>query len=161
MRLAFVLLSLVAPLSKAAPTEADHFISLLRWESFRLTPYNDGAHRCVGLGHNLDAHKELPKTVYSQAELMTLFRSDLATSLRAAREGVRDFDELPDEVQLAITGLLWTVGPTGFLKFKNLRLALSMRHFSGAASELYSSKWFRQVSAQRANYTLNALRLQP
>ena len=160
MKLAFIFLSFAVPLLRAAPTEADYFISLSGWESFCLTPYNDGAHKSVGLGHNLSAHKEALKPSYTQIELMTFFRSDLATSLRAARAGVRDFDDLPDEVQLAVVGLIWTVGPTGFFKFKNLRLALSMRAFDGAASELWDSKWRTQISMERFNYYFNVLKSQ-
>lgn len=161
MRSILTLLSLAALPLKGAPTEVDYFIHLNGYEGFKLSPYRDGKDTCVGVGHNLTAHKRTPKASYTQEEIMGFFHSDLAIALRAARKGITNFDQLPDEVQLVMVSLIWTVGPTGFLKFKNLRRALSWRAYDSAAAEIRDSLWFHQVQTSRANETFRVLRSQP
>lgn len=133
-------------------------MELTRWEGHRLVPYKDGDGFSVGVGHSLTRHGEPVRRVYTRAEVYQLFLRDLAVSIEVARAGVRDFDDLPDEVQLVVLNVVWSVGPTGFMRFKDLRFDLSHRLFDAAATELGVSRWHSQVSAARADWAINTLR---
>lgn len=157
--LLFVVLCLCATITRAAPVFIDRaWREMVKWEGNKTTPYRDAGGWSVGVGHNLTAHGQPVKSAYTRAEVYQLFLHDLAVSLEAARAGVRDFDDLPQDVQLVVLGVIWGVGPTGFTRFHSFRLALSYRAYSSATTELASSKWARQVSAARYNVAIRVLR---
>lgn len=152
---------------RAAPTQADSLspttveLHLRRFEGYRTVPYRDGPSWSVGVGHNLSAHREPVKARYTDVEIRRFLLADTAAALDACRLGVTGFDDLPVEVQLVCIDLAFTTGSTGFQRWGNLRLALGRRAYSSAAIELTLSRWWRQVSAERANWALRALRAQP
>ncbi len=160
MRALAILLCLAARLA-AAPLDTDRVYSaMVLWEGHRLVPYKDQDGWSVGVGHSLTTHAEPVRRSYSRAEVYQLFLRDYAVSLEAARAGVIDFDELSEEVRITVLGIIWTVGPTGFMRFKDLRVALSRRAWSAACVSLYLSKWYRTQPAARANSAINTLRTQ-
>lgn len=162
MRLIFTLLSLSASHTlSGSPSLETYKREMIRWEGLRFVPYVDGKNFTSGIGHNLNAHREKLKPRYSTFEVDRWFYRDLAFAIGAANAGIRDFDSLPDEVQLLVIGLVWTVGPTGFKRFINLRRALSWRAYEAASIELLDSKWAIQVSPARVKYYRLILQSQP
>ncbi len=155
-----ICLSLLTILSAAAKPIPQHalFTHLRAFEGYSLTPYTDrDGSMCVGIGHNLTAHHEPIKRLYTDAEVCALFVKDLRAALDTCRVGVADFDELPENTQMIAVGLFWTVGRTGFMRFTRFREALSAQDYAIAAEELRRSKWFGQVSSQRSLEYIRAL----
>jgi GH24 family phage-related lysozyme (muramidase) len=145
--------------SYAAPVTTERaWVELVRWEGLRLVPYRDADGWSVGVGHALTRHGEPVRRRYTSTEVRGLFYHDLAVSLEACRAGVTDFDALPEEVQLVALNVAWSVGPEGFLAFKDLRRALSHRAYTAASVSLYLSRWYQQTSPSRANWAIQTLR---
>lgn len=144
--------------ASAAPLNTERvFASMVRWEGYRTVPYKDGDGWSVGVGHALIMHGEPVKRTYSRAEVYQFFIHDYAVSLEACRNGIRDFDDLPEAAKLVTLNLVWGVGPTGFRRFKDFRFALSHRMWNTSANELGLSRWFHQISPDRANWCLRTL----
>ena len=144
--------------SRATPDTADVFVNLVRFEGYKVIPYRDGNHWVIGVGHSLTGHKETVKKSYSYEEIRNYFLSDYAEALATCRRLVDDFDRLPEPIQLLCLNLVWSVGPTGFSKFKNFRLALKYCAYSTARIELALSKWASQVQPARRDWALNQLK---
>lgn len=151
---------LLAASAQAAPPLGVIRDYLVRWEGYRLTPYKDRGHWSVGVGHNLTVNRE-PVRRYSAAEVETLLWRDVSWALDVCRAGVTDFDDLPHDVQLVCIGLAFGVGRVGFMRFTNLRRALSWRAYHAASQELGLSKWYTQVSPARARAARQVLLNQP
>ena len=152
-----------SPVLAADSAAKVHFLDyrscLLHWEGYSLTPHRDyNGTIAVGIGHNLTAHKAVRKRRYTSEEVDRLFQRDLTTALRAARAGVKDFDSLPHEARLVTISLIWQVGPTGFMRFKDYRTSISERNWSRAASELRDSLWYRQTPKARRNWAISTLK---
>lgn len=145
----------------AAPLTIDRaYIAMVTWEGHRLVPYKDRDGWSVGVGHALTMHGEPVRRAYTRAEVYQLFLHDFAVSQEVCRAGVRDFDGLPEEVQLVALSVAWTCGPTGFMAFRDFRRALSRRAWTASATALYLSRWYGQVSPARANAAIATLRAQ-
>ncbi len=130
---------------------------LTRYEGYRLTAYEDREWTwSAGIGHSL-GYGPPRRMTYTRAEVEAWFQSDLRVALAAARVSVRDFDQLPQDVQLVVVGLIWCVGPTGFAQFKDFRLALSHKAYNAAHISLALSKWAQQVGPARRNDALRVL----
>lgn len=129
---------------------------MVRWEGYRLSPYRDGSGYAVGIGHNLTAHGEEVRT-YTAAEVEAFFKSDIQWAIAACRNGIDNFDDLPDDVQIVCISVAFTVGRTGFQRFKDFRLAMSYRAYNAAATELRLSKWAAQVSPSRRDHHIDVL----
>lgn len=146
-------LALATPLEVlASPSEADVRAHISVWEGYRLRPYTDpsGDAVCVGIGHNLTAHRQRVKWQYTDAEVLALFHDDYTEAVRTARRSVYQFDTLPDDIQTLVLAMVFTLGPTGFHRWAAFRLALSTRSYTAAARELFRSKWAGQVGGRRA-----------
>ncbi len=130
---------------------------LLPIEGYKTHPYKDGLSTSVGVGHCLTCRGETVKETYSASEIRAFFIRDFAVSQEVARHGIKDFDNLPQDVQLVAIGLAFSVGPTGFMRFRMFRLAMSQRAYMAAATELADSKWYQQVSPRRARAAYNTL----
>lgn len=155
--LLFAALPVVLPAQRVTPEEC--YTYLKRWEGYSTTVYRDGPGYSVGVGHYLGSSRPRRLT-YSHAEIRQLFYRDLAIALAACERGVEGFSALPRQVQLVTLGVAWSVGPTGFMRFKEFRRALNWRAYEGAATELADSKWARQVGAARYNHAIGVLKNQ-
>ena len=139
-----------------APLDAGQtFVYLLQFEGYKLTPYKDRSSMSVGLGHNLTARGQ-PVRPYTDEECRAFFAADFADALRICRACVTDFDSLPLKAQEACISIEWTVGPTGFTRWKDLRFALSHRQWEVAAVEVGLSKWYKTQPAERVNAVIRA-----
>jgi GH24 family phage-related lysozyme (muramidase) len=157
-KLLSILIVLASAHLRAAPDPVIVYATLLKFEGLRLTPYQEkgGSDWIVGIGHNLSARRQKVRA-YSNREVYQFFQSDYAEMVKAARRLVVDFDELPEPAQLVVINLLWSVGPAGFAKFKNFRLALKYRAFNHARIELIDSKWASQVQPERLDWAVKSL----
>lgn len=164
MRLLLALLSFCCSTLGAAPSVAAVRETLIKWEGYRLTPYRDPSGRatCVGVGHNLTAHKEPVKARYTTREVERMLLRDISTALDTCRAAIDRFDDLPDDVQLVCINVAFSCGRAGFMRFTNLRRALRYRAYGLAASELGHSLWYRkQASPERARWAYSVLKAQP
>ncbi len=158
MRLLWLMLCLVVT-ATAAPLSTDTvYATMVRWEGHKVVPYRDQDGWSVGVGHALSRHGEPVKRAYTRAEVYRLFVRDYAVSLEICRAGVSGFDGLPEDVRLVCLNVAWGCGPSGFMAFKDLRRSLSRRAYTAAATSLYLSRWYQQVSPARANWAVNTLR---
>ncbi len=130
---------------------------LEHWEAWRAEPYQLDGQWHVGLGHNLSAHAQ-PIRPYSHVELLRFAQDDIASARGACQSLVDYFDDLPPQVQLAVIGIAYTVGRTGFSDFRGMRLALNWRKYNLAANELANSHWVKKVSPERFHAYFNAIR---
>lgn len=149
----------LAPFARAELVTPSECLSYLRrYEGVSTAVYRDpsGTGYSVGVGHWLGRVRPT-KMRYTETEVLALFYRDLAVHLEACRSGVRDFAGLPKPVQLTTLGLAWGVGPTGFKRFKNFRLALSYRAWEAAKIELLDSRWAHQISQERLRSSLLSL----
>lgn len=68
-----------------------------------------------------------------------------------------EFWSHPVSVQIAVTDLIYNLGPSGFYDFKRARAALNAGDYRAMARELLRSPWARQVGPGRAQKILGAL----
>ena len=152
-------LSLCSTVSAAPLTFERGAVYLTHWEGYRLVPYRDAQSGwSVGVGHSLTAHREQVKSRYTPAEVHAFLVHDFAVALESCEQGITDFDELPLDVQEVCIGVAFGCGARGFERFKSFRWALSRRAYWVAANELGLSKWYHQVSPNRANEAIRVLR---
>jgi lysozyme len=133
---------------------------LVQWEGYSRVVYLCPAGTpTIGIGHNLSFEKQ--KAQYTQEDIENYYNTDVANSIRVARKYVSNFDNLPQQVRFVTISLIFTVGESGFVKFKKYRYALSRHNYRQAAYELRHSAWWSQVSSRRAKehylslYTIN------
>jgi len=103
----------------------------------------------VGVGHNLIRGPYPIKARYTDKEIDSFYNADYDHALRAAREGVYEFDSLPKQARFTCLSVIWCVGPTGFMCFSRLRANLDLQLYGRAAYELNHSKWATQVGRRR------------
>jgi len=106
----------------------------------------------VGIGH-LCVENEfefgLPVgTPVSSDRVNELFKRDLEICLDDCRALFSDFDGLPDDAQAVIANMAFNLGRTRLGKFKKFIAAIDRHDWQNAASEMYDSKWRKQVPAR-------------
>lgn len=138
-------------------TSAQIYAELSRWEGVHNEIYRDGNGWSVGLGHYLGPRKPL-RSYYSDYEIRDFFRKDSAMVLRILRKGIKHFDDLPQDVQLACVHLPFTLGPSGFMEFKIFRQAMSNRDYEAASNAIWPSKWYEDVGLRRAYHVHSTIR---
>lgn len=161
----FILLLFICISSCKAAIDINHFKAwLIQWEGYHTEVYKDpgSGHRIIGIGHNLDTgtpwYKKLIGLDYTKNEIDQFFIADLNVALAAARKGIQNFDNLPRDAQYVTLSLIWSCGPSGFMKFKDFRNSLKRRHFVLASTALRDSLWFKQVQKRRAFHHYNLLK---
>lgn len=150
-----VMLLMVLPVKAKPLTEPEiqSYITFLKeYEGFSAEVYTDSyGDLCVGIGHNLSAHRQVTKQrYYNIRQINRFFNTDLEEALVTAHSCVWNFDQQPEVIQRLIVGVIWTVGDQGFRKFYKFRLALGKNDYRLAASELRHSLWFTQVQEERS-----------
>lgn len=140
-----------------AQTLSEAQIYLKHWEGYKLTPYHcPSGNLTVGIGHKLK--REEIKTKYTDFEVYRFFVWDYAIAKEVAEKTFKNFNSHPEDVKLVLISIIFTVGPKGITKFKNLIIALQYKSYEVAAIELADSKWFYQVGATRANHHYRTLK---
>ena len=125
---------------------------LKRHEGYRSKPYTCSAGKLtIGYGRNLD------DVGISDEEAEVMLESDVLIAQQAAN--TLDYYETLDSVrQDVIVNMIFNMGMTRFLGFKNMNAALYVKDYNLASTEMLSSKWAvqvgdrsRELSAQMKN----------
>jgi GH24 family phage-related lysozyme (muramidase) len=141
-------------------------------EGRRAKVYRDSVgKRTIGVGFNLDqpgaarylrdlginytAVKTGQRRLTDQ-EIEALFAAKVADALKAGPRVMKTFEEQPKEVQLAVTDLIYNLGPTGFANL-DARDHLERFDYPRAANSLQRTAWRLQVG-DRAEKVINLIR---
>ena len=116
------------------------FDLLIKHEGLRLKPYKCPAGKLtIGVGRNIEENG------ISEEEAYYLLKNDIDRCINELKEIFEDFDELPENVKLALIDMIFNLGKPRFLKFKKMIEAIKDRDFKRAALEAKNSHWCRQV----------------
>lgn len=117
-------------------------------EGFRQYPYKDSKGiETIAFGRNLHSRG------ISKKEGYFLLKNDLLESLATAKLIIKDFDSLDFYRRLAIIDMIFNLGETKFLEFKNLIEALNEKKFDVASKEINNSR----LSERRKNLLTNIM----
>lgn len=117
-----------------------------RNEGLVLKPYRDPGKKnlAIGYGHNLNAG-----ITVEMAEC--LLELDIQLAQRFLRKIFSKFDDFSRNKQIALTDMVYCMGPNSFRTFKKMIKAVKNQNWNRAALEIKHSKWYK-------NYTTRALR---
>jgi len=137
---------------------------IARHEGFRGVAYKDTkGNLTIGYGTNLDGLGAAEQCRLAGVDYESARAGDAITPMQAgyllksaathamgcARVRVNGFDDMPDNVQLAIVDMIYNMGFSGFSQFRRTIASLEAKDWTAAASEMKQSAWFHQVG-QRA-----------
>jgi lysozyme len=120
----------------------------------------------VGIGFNLQEESALARITecgvdynalcdarasLNDAQIDTLFSTDLDTATAEAAKLVPDFWNQPDNVQLAMVDMIFNLGGPRFSNFTKLIAALKAKDYLTAADQMADSKWAKQVPHRAAD----------
>lgn len=112
---------------------------LIRHEGLRLKPYKDSVGKLtIGVGRNLD------DVGISEAEAMFLLDHDIDAARAEAQKFVW-FSKLDNVRQDVIVSMVFNLGMTRLLGFKNTLKAVEAGNWEAAAKGMLDSKWAKQV----------------
>ena len=103
----------------------------------------------MGIGHLIT--KDDPEyglsvgTVVEQSRVQAAFNLDITITLEDCQRLYKDFNDLPEEVQLIIANMMFNLGYPRLSKFKGMKANVDARDWPGAADEMVASKWYTQV----------------
>ena len=103
----------------------------------------------MGIGHLIT--KDDPEyglgvgTVVEQNRVQSAFNLDITVTLEDCQRLYKDFNDLPEEVQLIIANMMFNLGYPRLSKFKGMKAGVDARSWSSAADEMVDSRWYTQV----------------
>jgi len=116
---------------------------IIKHEGMKTKPYTDTVGKLtIGVGRNLDDNG------IDADEAMYLLRNDIQNTQNDLKSIFSDFDELPENVKLALTDMMFNLGKPRFLKFKKMIQAIRNKEFKEAARQAKDSKWCKQVKSR-------------
>ncbi len=102
-----------------------------------------------GIGHLITkSDSEYGKdvgTVIEQARVQSAFNLDIIVTIEDCHRLYKNFDELPEEVQLIIANMMFNLGYPRLSKFKGMKAGVDAKSWSSAADEMVDSRWYTQV----------------
>ncbi len=114
-----------------------------------------------GIGHLIT--KDDPEygkdvgSVVEQSRVQSAFNLDITVTLEDCQRLYKDFNDLPEEVQLIIANMMFNLGYPRLSKFKGMKANVDAKDWSGAANEMVDSKWYTQVT-NRARRLVDRMR---
>jgi len=115
---------------------------IIAHEGMRLTPYKDSVGKItIGIGWNID---DVPMR---ESEAITRMRNDLA-EVKMQAEKLLFFSKLNLVRQNVIIEMIFNLGHSKFMQFKNMIVALQNYNYELAAKEMLTSKWATQVKSR-------------
>ena len=84
----------------------------------------------------------------SEPQIDSLLSDDIKTAIADATSSVKTFDKLSDVRKRVVVDMVFNLGKTRFLKFKDTIAALEKEDFDTAAKEMTDSKWCKQVKTR-------------
>jgi len=116
---------------------------LIKHEGIKLKPYVDTVGKLtIGVGRNLDDNG------IDADEAIYMLKNDIKNTQQDLKSIFKDFNELPDNVKLALTDMMFNMGKTRFLEFKKMIQAIKDKDFKEAAKQAKDSKWCKQVKSR-------------
>ena len=128
--------------------------------------FDTTGNRTIGVGFNLERkdaerilrsvganYQDVVRGEYelSKHQMRLLFEHDLKTVENQARRAISNYDELGDVRQRVVCDMLFNLGMTGFLRFKQTRQHIEAKEWRSAAKDMLQSKWARQVGGRAKN----------
>lgn len=120
--------------------QMDHFVAHLVWaEGEKLELYKDSVGiLTIGVGHNIE------EKGISQAVSRMMLREDINEVLADVRT-LSYFNDLDSVRQLVVSDMVFNLGLSRFLGFKNLQSSLAAGDWQLSAFNMKDSKWYKQV----------------
>jgi lysozyme len=120
--------------------DMEDFVDHLVWaEGERLDMYKDSVGIwTIGVGHNIE------EKGVSQAVSRMMLREDINEVLEDVRS-LPYYNDLDPVRQLVVADMVFNLGLSRFLNFKNFNKALAIPDYVLAAHEMKDSKWYVQV----------------
>jgi lysozyme len=120
--------------------DMEDFVDHLVWaEGERLDMYKDSVGIwTIGVGHNIE------EKGVSQAVSRMMLREDISEVLEDVRS-LPYYNDLDPVRQLVVADMVFNLGLSRFLNFKNFNKALAIPDYVLAAHEMKDSKWYVQV----------------
>jgi len=109
-------------------------------EGTKLYPYTDTVGKItIGTGHNLSDNG------ISEEISNLLLKDDIAIAQDALKGIFKNFNELPLNIQYALTDMMFNMGEPRFRGFKKMIAAIKAGDFKEAALQAKDSRWCKQV----------------
>jgi lysozyme len=83
--------------------------------------------------------------VIEQSRVQSAFNLDITVTIEDCHRLYKDFNDLPEEVQLIIANMMFNLGYPRLSKFKGMKAGVDTRNWSSAADEMVDSRWYTQV----------------
>ena len=116
---------------------------LIRHEGLELKPYKCPAGKLtIGVGRNIEDNG------ISEDEALYLLENDIKRCEKELKEIFEDFEDLPENVKIALIDMIFNLGKTRFLKFKKMIQAIKDKNFIKASEEAKNSHWCKQVKSR-------------
>jgi Phage lysozyme len=118
-------------------------------------PNRDKGNPTFGIGHKL-INKDLEwqswqqlkpngKITVSNERIDEVFEQDKNICINNCQEVFDNFDKMIEELQIILANMMFNMGKTHFLGFKNFILAIKSANYLTAAFEMKDSDWYNQV----------------
>jgi len=102
-----------------------------------------------GIGHlitkNDPEYGKNVGTVIEQGRVQSAFNLDITVTIEDCHRLYKNFDELPEEVQLIVANMMFNLGYPRLSKFKGMKAGVDAKSWSSAADEMVDSRWYTQV----------------
>lgn len=116
---------------------------IARHEGEKLKPYLDTqGHLTIGLGRCLD------RVGISHEEAQILFQNDCYRVEKEIFSVVSDFEDLPQNAQLALFDMCFQMGAEGLRGFHKMLLAIHSRDWEEASKECLDSVYHKQTPSR-------------
>jgi lysozyme len=108
-------------------------------EGFKLKPYKDTVGKLtIGVGRNLD------DVGLIEEEVLFLLENDIKR-IQKELDSIEEFSLLSETRQRVIAEMVFNLGKSNLMKFKNMWKAIQLQDWSKAANEMLDSLWAKQV----------------
>lgn len=137
----------IVPKNKPNPSNWMEWL-IMREGGFRPEVYLDTMDNpTVGAGHKLDKSfkDKVGEQYFSAQQLDSMFADDITTARSAASRNIKNFNELPENVQNALVNQAYQLGATGQKGFEKMIKAIEDGDMNKAATEALDSDWFKQT----------------
>jgi lysozyme len=127
------------------------FNMLKKHEGYKPQMYKDTeGNWTIGVGHLITPNEvaKFKNKKLSDAEIRSLFDSDLNIAIANSKKFVPNFNTLPLPVQHAIVNMTFNLSINRLMKFKDLRQSLASKDFNQASKDMLNSKWASQVKGR-------------
>ena len=102
-----------------------------------------------GIGHLVtkkDPEYKAPVgTPLPSQRVIECFNKDVLTVISDCNKMYKNFEELPDEVQLIIANMMFNMGRPRLSRFKGMKAGILAKDWNRAADEMVDSRWYKQV----------------